>query len=291
MAWHRQWLGILMASLGCWLTSGCAELPDWARSEYSPSVDISQPATPIFRSQTPDGPGVKLQSPLPGVIPVPVTPPLTPGKEIVQTTVAMPSDGKVRISICAWVNGQPIFDEEVREKARASINDLLKLPEPQRSEQVKELMHKSLEQIIDYEVMYQDAMKRLNQAGGTGVTKLKEFVNQEFSKTLKRMRDNKVPESYISTIEPIARRMMERELVAGEYARTLIGEETKRISPDDIREYYETHKNKFMTVDRVEWQDIFIRVNASANLPNIEQAVRFGEELINKCRRRMISTS
>jgi PPIC-type PPIASE domain len=284
MAWHRKRLSLILAGLGCWLTTGCADLPEFARYEHSPALDISQPATPTVRSQVSDGAGIKLQNPMPAQTPPPAfIPPPPPDKEIVQT-VAMPSQGKVCISIRAWVNGQPIFDEEVREKARGAINEVLKLPEPQRSEQLKELMNKSLEQIIDYEVMYQDAIKRLNQAGGKSLGKLKEFVDQEFSKTLKRMRDKGVPESYISSIEPIARRMMERELVAGEYARTLIKEQTERISPDDIREYYEDHKNNFVTVDRVEWQDIFIRVNANKNLPTIDDAVRFGEELVHKCR-------
>ncbi len=192
--------------------------------------------------------------------------------------MAMPSDGKVRISIRAWVNGQPIFDEEVREKGRAMGFDVDRMPEPQRTE----MRSKALEQIIDYEVMYQDAVKRLQQAGGSGINKLKEFVDLEFSKTLRRMREKGMPESHIAIIEPIARRMMERELVAGEYARTLINEQADRISPDDIREYYEDHKNNFVTVDRIEWQDIFIKLGPK--LATIEHAMRFGEDLINQCR-------
>ena len=54
------------------------------------------------------------------------------------------------------------------------------------------------------------------------------------------------------------------------------------INMSQIREYYDEHKNEFMTVDKIVWQDIFIPT--SKNLPTVEDAKRFAEELINKCR-------
>jgi parvulin-like peptidyl-prolyl isomerase len=288
MGWQRRLLGVAWIGLGCWLTSGCMTVPDWAQSPTSPSLDISEKAMPTVRSQSGDGAGVKLQDPRPvdapppGVIPPPpgIIPP-PPDKEVVQTS-AIASRGMVRISIRAWVNDRPIYDEEVRQLAFPAINSLMKLPDSQRGDEMVNAMNKVLERIIDQEVMYQDAVKRLKQANKTAYEKLQAFVDHEFTKTLKNMRDKGASEKDIRNIEPIARRLMERELIATEYARTLIKGRIDRVSLDEIAEYYETHKNEFLTVDRVEWQDIFIRLNA--NLPTVEHAKRFGEELINKCR-------
>jgi parvulin-like peptidyl-prolyl isomerase len=194
----------------------------------------------------------------------------------------MTSRGTVRISIRAWVNGQPIFEEELRQAAGGAMNGLLKLPEPQRSEESMKLMNAVMDRIIDQEVLYQDAVKRLKQASPNSLDKLTEFVDFEFNKTLKKMRDAGVSEREITEVEPIARRMMRRELIATEYARTLIKPMVERVGLDEIRDYYEAHKNEFLTVDRIEWQDIFIRLNA--NLLTAESAKHFGEDLINRCR-------
>jgi parvulin-like peptidyl-prolyl isomerase len=145
------------------------------------------------------------------------------------------------------------------------------------------MMNTVMDRIIDQEVMYQDAIKRLKAASPHSLEKLKDFVNHEFNKTLQKMRDAGVSENEIRDVEPIARRMMERELVATEYARTLIKPKVEGIGLDEIRDYYETRKNEFLSVDRIEWQDIFIRVDPP-RLPTVEAAKRFGEELINKCR-------
>jgi parvulin-like peptidyl-prolyl isomerase len=283
MAWQRQWLGVALFGLGCWLTTGCASnLPEWAQSQGSPSLDISEKTMPrLARSQNSDGPGVKLQNPKPADPPLGFIPRASPSDQGFQQTAALTSRGTVRISIRAWVNDRPIFDEEVRQVAGPSMRGVMALPDARRSDEMTKLMNTVMDRIIDQEVMYQDAIKRLKIASPHSLAKLQDFVDHEFNKTLKKMRDAGVSENEIRDVEPIARRMMERELVATEYARTLIKPKIE-VGLDAIRDYYETHKNEFLTVDRIEWQDIFIRL--SPNLPTIEQAKRFGEELINKCR-------
>ncbi len=291
MAWQRQreWLGVALIGLGCWLTSGCADLPEWAQSGHSPALDISQPAMPTIRLQTSDGAGVKLQNPRPadspaGFIPPPPPPPPPPPDKGIQQTASLSSRGMVRISIRAWVNDRPIFDEEVRQAAGPSMRGVMSVPDAQRADEMTKMINAVLDRIIDQEVMFQDAIKRLKQASPGSLDKLHSFVDFEFNKTLKKMRDAGVSEKEISNIEPIARRMMERELVATEYARTIIKPKIERVGLDEIREYYEARKTdpEFQSVDRIEWQDIFIKL--SPNLPTIEHAKRFGEELINKCR-------
>src|SRR5713226_356081 len=145
-----------------------------------------------------------------------------------------------------------------------------------------ELLNAVIDQIVDQELMYQDAVKKIEKNGKHMLDKLRDFVDQEFDKTVQKMRDGKVPEDQIREIEPTARRMLERNLISTEYARSRIKPTLDSIGMRDIREYYETHLNEFMTVDKVIWQDIFIPT--SKNLPTVEDAKRFAEELLNKCR-------
>jgi hypothetical protein len=274
-------MGVGLLGLGCWMTTGCMDtVPDWAQPRGSFSNDISTPGMPSFvRPQVAEGPAVKLQSPMPVDTQPLAAPP--PDSGVIQTS-ALVSRGTVRVSIRAWVNGQPIFDEEVRQLLGPALNGFRNMPEPQRSTEVTKTMNNIIDRIVDQELMFQDAIKRLKQASPHSLDKLNDFVDQEFNKTVKRMRDAHVSEREIREVEPIARRMMRRELVANEYARTLIKPLAERVNMEDIREYYETHKNEFVTVDRLEWQDIFIKL--SPNLPTVEEARHFGEELINRCR-------
>lgn len=300
MAWQRRWLGVSVIGLSGWLLTGCAsDLPDYAMPKRSWSADISETsARPQVRSQIGDGP---LGAPL--KVTPPIGPPLLqverppafmeatktpailvappPGVGVIQTSLA--SRGTVRVRVRAWVNGRPIFDDEVVQAAGPDMRRIYSLPDAQRAEKMTELVNAVLDQIVDQELMYQDACRKLEKVNPKALEKMKDYVDNEFDKTLKKMRDSKVTEEQIREIEPTARRMMERNLISTEYARSRIMEVLKsRINLDAVREYYETHKNEFRTVDKVVWQDIFIPT--SPNLPTVEDVRRFAEEEINKCR-------
>jgi hypothetical protein len=283
MAWHRRWLGVSLVGLSGWLLTGCAsELPDWARSQHSYAEDISLKAAPVVRLQTPDGSAVTLKQPLLPPPDPPSKPPIPAQPDAGVQQVSYANRGKVRVRVRAWVNGRPIFDEEVIQGAGPEMRRVYSLPESQRSEKMTELLNAVIDQIVDQELMYQDAVKKIEKNGKHMLEKLRDFVDQEFDKSVQKMRDGKVPEDQIREIEPIARRMLERNLISTEYARSRIKPTLDSIGMRDIREYYETHLNEFMTVDKVVWQDIFIPI--SKNLPTIEDAKRFAEELLNKCR-------
>src|SRR6516162_9001326 len=142
MAWHRRWLGVSLVGLSVWLLSGCAsELPDWARSQHSYAEDISLKAPPVVRLQTPDGSAVTLKPPLlPPPEPASKPPiPAQPDSGIQQTSYA--NRGKVRVRVRAWVNGRPIFDDEVMQGAGPEMRRVYSLPESQRSEKMTELLN------------------------------------------------------------------------------------------------------------------------------------------------------
>jgi hypothetical protein len=129
--------------------------------------------------------------------------------------------------------------------------------------------------------MYQDAIKKLEKVSPHSIEKMREYVDMEFDKSLKRWRDAKMPEEQIREIEPTARRLLERSLISGEYARSRIKPGLDSVCNfTTISEYYETHKNEFQTVDKVVWQDIFIPAGPNQT---VEDVRRFAEELINTC--------
>jgi peptidyl-prolyl cis-trans isomerase SurA len=283
MNWRTQWYGIGVLGLSGCLLVGCASLPEWAQPDESLDYALSDPVVPrVERAQMPEGRPVTLQQPVPP--PTSIAPPVAIGPPPGVTQTSLSSRGTVRVSVRAWVNGRPIFEDEIMQMAGQDIRRIqTTLPEPQRSQQLSELMNVVLEGIIDQELMYQDAVKRLEKVNPTGLEKLKEYVDQEFDKSLDKMRRANMPEADIREIEPVARRLLARNLISGEYARTRIRPIVEsRVGLSEIREYYEEHKNEFQTLDKVTWQDIFIPLNP--NQPTINDLVRFAEEQIRKCR-------
>ena len=279
MARQRLWLSVMVGVNG-WLLSGCAQLPDYAVPPRSMAFDIAQPALQT-RAQMADAPkGLQVARPQPLDTPPPLgvatsLPPIEP--------TSLSSRGTVRVRVRAWVNGRPIFDGEVMQIA---ARDLSRLPAglstADRTKRMAEIVNTAVEGIIDSELMYQDAVKKLEKANPSALDRLKEFVELEFDKQVERMRDAKVPEADIREMTPAARRMMERDLIASEYARSRIRPIVEtRIGLIEVREYYEAHLSEFVSEDRIDWQDIFIPL--SQNHKTIDELKRFGEELINRC--------
>src|ERR1019366_7516496 len=294
MAWNRRWIGVCVIGLSGCLVAGCADtLPQYATPTRSLAMDISSPSEPrLARLQTQDGPGSILPKPVAPTLPpldpkikidMPPPPPPVPASGI--QPVSLTNRGTVRISVRAWVNGRPIFDEEVMQMAGSDLAKVYASPDSSRDQKMAELINNVLEQIIDQEVMYQDAVKKLEKANPKALGQLKAFVDSEFDKTLDKWKQNKIPEDRLREMEPVARRLTERNLISTEYARSRIMDIVKgAINMELIREYYDAHKNEFQTVDKVVWQNIFIPL--SPNLPTVENAKRFAEDQISKCRKR-----
>src|SRR6202023_1840071 len=56
-----------------------------------------------------------------------------------QQAAALLDGSEVRVKIRAWVNGRPIFNDELMQMVRPAVHDLIKMPEPQRSEKIAEV--------------------------------------------------------------------------------------------------------------------------------------------------------
>ena len=281
MGWASRRLGVSVIGLSMGLSSGClGTLPDWAapRGSLAPEItDTSPPSAIRFQA-----PPAAIQPPPPLNPDTIIAPPpqLPEHGRVVQASLA--TRGTVRVSVRAWVNGRPIFDDEVMHAIGSEMNRLKSMPEALRAEKFLEMRETALDQLIDSEVMYQDAVKKISQSQAHMLDKLKEYVGQEYDKKLAAWRKAGMPEGTIREIEPVVRRTLERNLISMEYARSRIKTTIDpRVGLQEVRDYYDAHKNEFQTVDKVAWRDIFIP-SGSANLPNPEDVKRFAEGLLKK---------
>ena len=183
--------------------------------------------------------------------------------------------------IRAVVNDVAILDEEVIAAAFQQLAGA-------RTEAEKaDILNAKLNEIIDREVVLQDAEIRFSKGGPQMIGKLKKFARESFEKewlhkmmAANKMTDEKVFREHMASggvsVELI-QRQWERSLIAMEYLRGKFTPLVERINHRDINDYYDRHPNEFKVEERIEWQDIFI---AKDRFPNAQEARKFAESLI-----------
>ncbi|HWY87789.1 MAG TPA: peptidylprolyl isomerase [Gemmataceae bacterium] len=265
-----------LPATGCF-TGGVYQVPEHG----SLSADLTAEAAPrVARGQQVDPPDPRLRGQLTPPVVVPPPPPPAGNNGTLQV-----SGKTVRVSVRAWVNGKPIFDDEVMQGiSPALMRDAATMPEPRRTERLTEAYNQALEGIIDQEVAFQDAVHKLEAGNKKALEKLKKIAVEDFEKQMKKIRDGKrATEEQIKEVEHILKRQSERNLISGEYIRSRIFDLLKQAAnPVAIQTYYKEHLNEFQRLDTVKWQDVFIAV--SKQRPTIAHAKRYAEELILKCR-------
>ncbi|MBI1913283.1 MAG: peptidyl-prolyl cis-trans isomerase [Planctomycetes bacterium] len=192
--------------------------------------------------------------------------------------------------ILATVNAAPIFSEEVQATSFQFLAVIERLPEPERSMKRREILKEALDQLVERELIIQDAFNRLQKAGKNTLERLKEGANKEFDKrwvsAIKKGNNLKSDEELQEllrkqglSLETI-RRQWTRQFMATEYLRSRIGPYLDKISREQMLEYYEKHPEEFKIDDAVEWQDIFISANTPRQ-PNRDRAAahKLAEEL------------
>jgi parvulin-like peptidyl-prolyl isomerase len=187
------------------------------------------------------------------------------------------------MSVRAWVNGRPIFDDEVMNAIPpAAMRPLSNMSESQRIEKLTEIYNQVLDQIIEQEVVYQEAVRKLEKANPKTLEKLKQLAEQDFEKQLSKIAA-KMPPHELKELQRSMRRQMERSFIAMEYMRSRIFPGIQRIGYQEIKDYYDEHLNEFTKVETVKWQNVFIAAG-STRCPTLAQAKRFAEDLIATCR-------
>jgi parvulin-like peptidyl-prolyl isomerase len=197
--------------------------------------------------------------------------------------------GEEAARIAAVVNGEAILMEDVEVAAAQALAGARS--EARRAEILKE----ALNQVIDREVVLQDAFARLSKgAGAKFLDKLKEVARQEFDKWMhgfmraSHLASEAEVKSFLRAHGlPFAafRRKWERDFLAREYLRQRVDASLNRIGHEQIVEYYEKHPEEFKVEDKVEWQDLFIaagqhptRADARQLAAVLAERVRRGED-------------
>ena len=126
--------------------------------------------------------------------------------------------------------------------------------------------NKVLANIIDMEVAYQEAVHKLEKGNPQALVKLREYVDEDFQKQAKPIKNQMPPEKF-AEFSPIFRRQIERQLIGMEFVRSFVNAKAQQISAEDIKDYYDDHPNEFQKISSVKWQHVFIAVNAQHPTP------------------------
>ena len=284
-----RWIGsglVGLASLGC----VAADYPG-RPSPRELIQDLMLPETPTAtRMQRGDDQPILLaQGPPPVTAPtappiaLPVPPPVAGGLVPPPPTVggmqqvSMKSARTQRANVRAWVNGRPIFDDEVL--LSLELGGGFRDPSP---EKITAAYNQVLTSIVEMEVAYQDAVNKLQKGNPRALEKLKEATEQEFDKQARQIR-KAIPEDKFRELAPTLRRQLERQFIGTEYLRSRIFPAINSISHQDVAEEYNSHKNEYMKTASVEWSHVFIGVGAQR--PTQAAARQFAEQLLEQVRR------
>ena len=264
---------------------GCAAQPHWGTADGSPPVQLPQPRTPVgdpdaappvTRSQKPDADAPKP----PEAPPLPTTP------------TADLLTGQPAARIGATVNKQAILNEEVLAAAYQGLVAARDLPEPERTQRRAEIWNQTLGQLVEREVVLQDAFDKLLKAGGPGnLKKLTGEATDQFDKTVLRTwmkaSGSKTEDDFRDFLKnqgvslDMLRRQWERNFMAMEYLHSRVHPYLERVGPGEIREYYDKHPDEFQRPDAVQWQDLFVDAD---RYPDRDAARRFAEQIAERAR-------
>jgi len=290
-------LAATFAFTGCLAQGPPDKLPVSRDTPFVFDVPETNKTTTTARFQQPEMPGSPTPPPAPQTGPTPPMPPTLPGQGVppatgIQavslTTGSGKSPGTVRVR--AWVNGKPIFEDEVFNILGPQVRKIyFDTPAAQREAELQKAFNKTLDAIIENELLLQDALRMLEK-NPKMLENLKRVASKETQKQIagqmRRVNVATIEEykqvllSQGTTLETI-RRMLERDVISGEYLRAKIRPQIeKEVCHEVIHEYYTQHLNEFMQVDRVKWQNIFIAVGPKH--PTMAAARQFAEQVLQR---------
>jgi hypothetical protein len=143
--------------------------------------------------------------------------------------VDTPPAGQVIATVVARVNGQPILREELMNAASWRLEEAMpRVPPNQWAEIEEKILQAELEDLINRELLWQDATNRIK---AKGIEKVREFAQKDFESQLKRQKEQlglKTDEElrdYLykqgRSLEEM-RRQFERSFLAMEYVRSMV---------------------------------------------------------------------
>lgn len=177
--------------------------------------------------------------------------------------------------IRARVNNVPILEEDLRAAAFRELRspELNQMPEDERNEILREILSRTLQDIIDRELLLSELHSRFGPKRPQYLTHLKDASNKEFDKHIKQLKTSLEKNGYPIKADPNLKkffaiqgttyesyhRHFERNFMMMEFLRALIYPNVKSgVGHREIVEYYEKHGSEFDTTDNVVWLDLFI---------------------------------
>ncbi len=192
---------------------------------------------------------------------------------------------RIRIAAVIGAN-QVITDQEVREAVYQRLAEYRDLPGPLRAAKQNELYSAELRRIIERELLLADMQARLKKLGKLSAWEdIREFAETNTERLLQQIRrgyNAANEEEFVNILRAqgltlqVVRRQLIRQIMAEEYARTLLKDRVRAPGFAEIRAYYETHAEEFRIEDHVRWQHIFISYQ---RYPTPQQARQLAEQL------------
>jgi len=250
--------------------------------------DLKQEGSPrLARLQSSDNDG-KAKKEIPSGPPLPpgpgdlAGPPMGSGLGLPQVA------NGYRVNVAAWVNGKPLFVEEILFQMSPQVmKEIAKYSPADQAEKKREIVAKQLEHVIDQELMYQDAVHKLEQGNPKTLEKIRKMARDEFNKQMARVKENlkdaKIEKEQMRELTKLLQRKTDREFIATEYMKSRIYPNILRqIGPNEVRNYYQKHQIDFQKQESVKWQDVFIALKPEH--PTIADTKQFAESLIAQYR-------
>lgn len=265
MRWRRYFLSSVVGSA---FLSGC--------TSNEPKLDFDVPKRPTAtRGQEPDTPRK----------------PVRPRTNFLDVIPEQPADavsGQIAARIRATVNGVPIFEEEVKTSSQQIVAAIRTMPEPERTQKLREVEREILDAIIERELLIQDATSRLKKAGESIMRKLKDAAEKEFDRrvvqAMKTANNIKSDDQLKEVMRQqglsldMFRRQWTREFIANEYKRNVVMAKLDKLGHQDLQEYYDSHPEEFKLDDGVEWQDMYIS-STNARFKSSDEARQLAEQI------------
>jgi parvulin-like peptidyl-prolyl isomerase len=253
----------------------------------APDVELEVPR--VTRSQRPEGELQVAQAlPTPPAAPAASEAPALPTPNSLLGGMDPGASNRLMVNVRAWVNGAPIFDDDVLKGILQKYGrQLMVLPPDKRAEAQAKVFNEELNQMIERELILQDAHRKLSQNPQL-LAKIKAAAQKHANKAvtdlvkrngfeLKQVKATAGGQEMIDYFK----RQAEREFIAQEYIRSRIFPHLT-VDFSQLKEWYDRHANEFRTVDKVKWQDIFI---ANGNHGSSAEARRVAEGIIDRVRR------
>lgn len=211
------------------------------------------------------------------------------------------SDQEVAVRIKAMVNGKPIFEQEVVTASFQELQSTIALPEPARSRKQNEIRKKTLEDLIDLEIVIQDAaakLEKLPEARKRIETSAADDFENRFVKGMVKGNQLKTRDQLDDFLSQrglslgLMKRQWVRRIISQEFLRSQALRTVKDPTRRELYDYYLTNSDEFEVKDSVDWQDIFISVQkhgtrekAKAVAEDLVRQIRGGADFVTLCKK------